>query len=194
MESPPSGASSVHIWQLLALVVSLAALAGSLYLSVWMNLKACPLCIYERTFMMGVVGILLLGWVPSGAAGSGLPVLLSLPLAIGGLGVAAFHVYLELAGVLECPAGLGGVGSAPLQSLAAFVVVTVLIGMAVFRSARGATGRITGVGAAILGVLFAGAALVSAPPLPPHPAEPYVAPLDGCRPSVQPGGQTGQSP
>ena len=61
MESTPSASASVRIWELLALAVSVAALAGSLYLSMGMKLKACPLCLYERTFMMGLVGVLLIG-------------------------------------------------------------------------------------------------------------------------------------
>src|SRR5438128_91889 len=37
-------------WLVLALVVSLAALGGSLALSLGLNLRACPLCFYQRTF------------------------------------------------------------------------------------------------------------------------------------------------
>ena len=130
MESTPSAPAPVRIWELLALAVSVAALAGSLYLSMGMKLKACPLCLYERTFMIGLVGVLLVGLVPSRDVKPGFSVLLCLPLAVAGLCVAAFHVFLELTEVLECPAGLFSLGSAPQQSLAAFVIVTALMGVA----------------------------------------------------------------
>src|SRR5437868_5534791 len=111
---PPSRAASFWSWA--ALLVALVALAGSLYLSLGMGLKACPLCFYQRTFVMGLVGVLGMGLLtktgPSGRLG-----LLALPLAAAGLGVALFHVYLELAGRLECPQGLFGWGTAPKQSL-----------------------------------------------------------------------------
>ena len=178
-----TAAASVRIWELLALTVSIVALAGSLYLSMGMNLKACPLCLYERTFMMGLVGVLLVGIARSRDAKPGFSVLLNLPLAVAGLCVAAFHVFLELTEVLECPAGLFGLGSAPQQSMAAFLIVTALAGIALARSSKGAGRIITILGVVALGMLFAGAAIRSAPPLPQPPSEPYTTPLDGCRPT-----------
>src|SRR5436190_1735483 len=109
-----SPAPSLLIWA--ALLVALAGLAGSLFLSLGMNLKACPLCFYQRTFAMSVVAVLGMGLFTGGR--SGRLGLLTLPLAVAGLGVAVFHVYLETAGKLECPQGLLGWGSAPRQSLA----------------------------------------------------------------------------
>ncbi len=191
-ESSPSAAAPARIWELLALAFSVIALLGSLYLSVGMKLKACPLCLYERTFMMALVGVLLVGLARSRDASAGFPVLLCLPMAVGGLVVAAFHVYLEMTAVLECPAGLLGLGSAPQQSLGAYVVVTALMGTALARSSLGAGCQITGLGAAVLGILFSVAAIKSAPPLPPAPTEPYTTPLEGCRPSVQPNASTDQ--
>jgi hypothetical protein len=44
----PNPASSVVTW--LALVAALVVSAGSLWLSLGMNLVACPLCFYQRTF------------------------------------------------------------------------------------------------------------------------------------------------
>ena len=183
MESPPSAAAPVRIWESLALAVSVAALAGSLYLSMGMKLKACPLCLYERTFMMALVGILMVGLAPSRDARPGLLVLVCLPLAVAGLGVATFHVFLELNNVLECPAGLFGLGSAPQQSLAAFLVATALIGIAIVRYSLGAEWPITCLLAIFLGILFSSAAIKSAPPLPEAPSEPYTTPLEGCRPT-----------
>jgi disulfide bond formation protein DsbB len=78
-----------------SLLVALVALAGSLWLSVGMGLKACPLCFYQRTFVMGVVAVLGIGLL-TGQRHRGVLNLLALPLAVAGFGVAAFHVFLEL--------------------------------------------------------------------------------------------------
>jgi len=43
------------------LMFAALALIGSLWLSVGMGLKACPLCLYQRTFVMGVVAVLGIG-------------------------------------------------------------------------------------------------------------------------------------
>ena len=193
MEPTPSPATPVRIWELLALGVSLAALTGSLYLSMGMNLKACPLCLYERTFMMGLVGVLLMGLVRAGDARPGFSVLLGVPLAVSGLCVAAFHVFLELTEVLECPSGLFGIGSAPQQSLMAFLVVTALMGVTLTRSSKGTAWLITSLGAVVLGILFSYAAIKSAPPLPQPPSEPYTTPLEGCRPIFNQISKTGDS-
>src|SRR5262249_33921021 len=88
----PAKGSAILTW--LACLVALAASAGSVYLSMGMGLKACPLCFYQRTLVMGVFGVLLVGLV-TGAPRSGL-CLLALPLAAAALGVAGYHVYLEL--------------------------------------------------------------------------------------------------
>ena len=85
MEPTPSPAAPVHIWELLALAVNLSALTGSLYLSMAMMLKACSLCLRERTFMMGLVAVLLAGLVRSRDVKSGFLVLLCPPLAVGGI-------------------------------------------------------------------------------------------------------------
>lgn len=194
MESNPSTApTQARFWELLALVVSLVALAGSLYLSVGMKLKACPLCLYERTFMMGVFGVLLIGVLRSRDVGPGLSGLLGLPLAVAGLGVAAFHVYLEVTEVLECPAGVFGVGSAPQQSLLAFVVLTLLMGIGNARSSKGSGWLLASLGPVILGILFSYAAIKSAPPLPKTPTEPYKTPMEGCRPMYKQADQTDDS-
>src|SRR5262245_43046662 len=108
---------STWIW--LALVWSLAGLGGSLYLSLGMHLKACPLCFYQRTFMISLCVGLLIGL----ALKTKFLSLLALPLATGGFGVAGFHVFLEHFGFLECPLGILEAGSAPQQSLALFAVV-----------------------------------------------------------------------
>ncbi|MCH8830219.1 MAG: disulfide bond formation protein B, partial [Planctomycetes bacterium] len=94
----------------IALSVAVVGTLGSLWLSYGMGLKACPLCLYQRTFIMGVVAVLLIGLLTP-VLRSPLLCLLALPAAVGGLGVALFHEYLELAGKLECPDGILGVGT-----------------------------------------------------------------------------------
>ena len=44
---------AILIWA--PLLVALLAVTGSLWLSIGMKLKACPLCFYQRTFVMGAV-------------------------------------------------------------------------------------------------------------------------------------------
>jgi disulfide bond formation protein DsbB len=200
-----TGGQSVSvIWSWLALIVAAAASAGSLYLSLpeqwgvslpeqwgvkWgMNLKACPLCFYQRTFAMAVFGVLVIG-LCTNAWRTGTLSLLVLPLAIGGLGVAVFHVYLEFKGTLECPGGIGDVGTAPKQSLVTLSVLVLLLVMDSVRN-RAAAGYGLGVwlGSIVLGVLFAAGAVVSSPPLPPAPTKPYDSekqPLEMCRPPYQ---------
>lgn len=148
---------------LLALGAALVALAGSLWLSLGMELKACPLCLYQRTFVMGVVAVLTVGLVAGVRPGSALS-LLALPLAVGGVAVAGYHVYLEGVGKLECPRGVFEVGSAPQQGLAAQAVVLLLLAFDAARNRGGAmvVARLAGV--VVLGALLAGACVASAPP------------------------------
>jgi disulfide bond formation protein DsbB len=166
----------------LPLLVALVALAGSLWLSVAMGLKACPLCFYQRTFVMGVVAVLGIG-VLTGERHRPVLNLLALPLVVAGLGVAAFHVYLELTGKLECPSGVMGIGTAPKQSLIVLTVLlaTVLVGIVWSRNA-GVPVWPPLCGAVVLGLLLAWGSLVSSPPMPPTPTKAYETPLDMCRP------------
>jgi disulfide bond formation protein DsbB len=151
-----------------------------------MSLKACPLCFYQRTFVMGVVAVLGIGAL-TGRRHSGVLNVLALPLAVAGVGVAAFHVYLELTGKLECPTGVMGTGTAPQQSLAALTVVLVLVLVGVAGSARlGETRVSVATAASLLGILLAWGAVASAPPLPPAPTKAYTTPLDTCRPPFHP--------
>jgi disulfide bond formation protein DsbB len=177
-------AAGGQAWTLLGLLVSLLALWGSLYLTLGMGLIACPLCLYQRTFVMGALAVLGMGWL-AGARSSGILELMALPCGVGGLGVAIFHEYLEQIGKLECPAGIMGLGTAPQQSLAVFVVLSAIL---TWRSlVGGPTGGIrlgwTGI-AVILGVLFAVAAVKSAPPMPDP--KPHDYPLNMCQPPYHP--------
>jgi disulfide bond formation protein DsbB len=165
------------------LVIAALALIGSLWLSVGMGLKACPLCLYQRTFVMGVVAVLGIG-VLTGPAHRSVLNLLALPMAVAGFGVAAFHVFLELTGKLECPGGVMAIGTAPQQSLAVQTVILILVSVGVARSKSCCI--TSSVGAVVLGLLLAGSAVVSAPPMPPVPTKAYEQPLDMCRPPFYP--------
>src|SRR5262245_19711124 len=123
MSEAPARGSGPLTWA--AVAVATLATAGSLWLSLGMGLVACPLCFYQRAFAMSVLAVLLMGL--AAGVGPARSALLALPSAIGGLAVAAFHVNLVRTGVLECPAGLLGLGPAPLQSLVVFIVLTLLL-------------------------------------------------------------------
>ncbi len=179
--------SRTTLWTWAAFLAALATLAGSLFLSVGMGLEACPLCFYQRTFVMAVVGVLAIGLL-TGAGKVGHPTLgmLALPAAAGGVGVAVFHVYLEAVGKLECPLGIQGVGTAPQQALVAqAVVLAFLLLVAVAPGSRRARGIMPLGCGLILGLLFAWAAIKSAPPPKDPPKTPYDAPPKICRPAYQ---------
>jgi Disulfide bond formation protein DsbB len=180
-EVPRSTAAGTLLTAVAALV-SLAALAGSLYLSIGMGLKACPLCFYQRTFIMGAAGVLCVGLFLPGVRRSALCAL-ALPAAVGGLVIAIFHTYLEATGFLECPLGVLDFGSAPQQSLAAHVLLVLLLVAGLFADgARRPADLVVGAGAIVLGLLFALGGIRSTPPSP-QPKAPYEMPLDqdGCR-------------
>lgn len=161
----------------LALLLALVGLAGSLYLSIGMNLKACPLCYYQRTFMMGVVVVLGLGLLADRER-AGLLCLLALPLAVGGLGVAAYHEYQVAAGTMICPDGLFGLGPAPLQSLLAFVVLTVPVLVGAWSGLQPAQPRTTLFAIALgLGLVLAWACVASVGGYKPPPEA-----TDICKP------------
>jgi disulfide bond formation protein DsbB len=146
-----------------------------------MKLIPCPFCYYQRTFMMGIVGLMLIGLLTG--MNRQVPLsLLALPLAAAGLAMAIFHVNLEATRVLECPAGIMGIGSAPQQSLGAFVLVTLfLLVDACQRSNLLQGGAITIMGSVIVGVALAAGSVVSSPPAV-QPTEEYKTPLNICRP------------
>ncbi len=167
----------------MTLVVALVTTAGSIYLSVGAGLIACPLCFYQRTFAMGVLGVLAVG-LPTGAGRAMSLSALTLPLAVAGLAVAGFHVHLEQQGTLECPRGLFGLATAPVQSLICFAVLTALLLAAAVSDRRAGAGFWPACGGVALGLLFAFLCVRSAPPLPPAPEGPYdpaKQPLNTCR-------------
>lgn len=171
------------------LLVAVVALVGSLWLSIGMSLKACPLCFYQRTFVMGVVAVLGIGLL-TGERHRSVLNLLALPLVVAGLGVAVFHEFLELNGKLECPAGVLGIGTSPQQSLAvlAVLLVVVVAGIVLGKKASESPWTVTA-GAVVLGLLLAWASVASSPPMPPAPTKAYdpeKQPLDMCRPPFRP--------
>lgn len=165
-----------------ALIVAMLATSGSLWLSLGMGFKACPLCFYQRTFAMSVLGVLGIG-VLTGIRHRNVLNVLALPLAVGGFGVAAFHVYLELSGKLECPPGIMGLGTAPQQSFVVFLLLLALVTLAAVRAGTlGEPSMVVSLAAFVLGLLFALGAVISAPPMPAAPTKAYETPLDICRP------------
>jgi disulfide bond formation protein DsbB len=141
-------------WTVAAALVACATAGGSVALSLAEGKIPCPLCFYQRAFAFGTVAVLFVGMV-SQSTGPGRIALLALPLAGAGLGVAGFHVNLEMTGKLECPPGLFGVLTAPKQSAAAFALLTVLLLLDVLRGLRAGT---VGAAGLALAVLLAGGA------------------------------------
>lgn len=117
----------------LTLVASVAT-AGSLYFSLGLGLVPCELCWYQRILMYPLVVV---GGV---AAVEARPTAWRtvLPLSLGGLVVAAYHVYLQEtpAAAGSCSIGggcaaiqypmLGGLLTIPRLSLLAFLLVSLL--------------------------------------------------------------------
>ena len=176
---------------LLTILIALIGTLGSLFLSLGLGLKACPLCFYQRSFVMATLFIAAFGrWAEPRRPG--LVCWLVMPLTWAGLGVAAFHERLVMNGVLECPAAFFGLGTAPAQSLVLFGLLTTsaTIGAWLGRHELSANGGFKLLSAIVAGGAMAWACVASAPPLPPTPKQPYdpvKQPLDMCRPPF-PGG------
>jgi disulfide bond formation protein DsbB len=201
----PAAPNTTIAWTFLALIAALVVSLGSVALSLpddlkdkvptvniqghdvtlGKHLKACALCFYQRTFAFASFGVLFIGLL-TGARRTGAVGVIALPLALAGLAVAGFHVWLEHNGTLECPKGLAEIGTAPQQSLAGFGVLTLfLLFDAIRNSAGGAYGFGSILMALILAAAFAYGCIVSAPPLPKEPTSPYdseTQPLEMCRP------------
>lgn len=174
----PSALTSGLTW--LGLLVGCVGTAGSLYLSLGMDLQPCPLCYYQRSFVMGTTAVLMLGLL-SGTRRLVSVAGLALPLAIAGVGVAGFHVYLEATGKLECPKGILDIGSAPQQSLAALGSLALILLLATFPSLQPSGGVLGVFLGLILGAGIAYGCIVSVPP-PPKRTTPYDPPFKTCRP------------
>jgi len=134
--------------------------------------------------MASAAAVLVIGLLTEIRRSTILP-LLALPAVFAGLGVAVFHEYLELTGKLECPAGLFGIGSAPQQSAAAFLILAAALLIPFIRPGNGVKPWQVAI-AAVLGVLMALGTIKSAPPMPAAPTKPYDQPLEICRQPYQP--------
>lgn len=172
-------------WLTAAAIVSAVGATGSLFLSISLGLKACPLCFYQRSFVMAVLAALLLGRFLERTR-PGLICFLCVPLAWAGLGVAVFHEYLVLTGTLECPQGMFGIGTSPAQSLAVFIVLAGVVSVGAWcgREESRRQNASTLFSAVLLGIVLAVACVKSAPPLPKVPAaayDPVKDLLDTCR-------------
>lgn len=172
-------------WLMAAIAFAAIGTGGSVFLSIGLGLKACPLCFYQRSFVMAVFVVLGLGRFLERSR-PGLICLLSVPLAWAGLGVAAFHEYLVLTGVLECPPALFGIGTAPAQSLVVFTALAIAVTAGAWcgRHESPRQRACTLFVAVMLGAVMEGACVKSSPPLPPVPTAAYDSvkqPLDTCR-------------
>jgi hypothetical protein len=176
--SPPTRDLRVF-WTPLALVVAIVGVAGSLYLSIGMELKACPLCFYQRAFIMAAAAVLLFGFIIRDVPRAAIAPLALAP-AMAGFWIALIHVYKAYDGTLECPTGVTHLLLVPVESLIIFVL---LLGLLVADVGHQHTYLSFGIGALVLGFVLAKASLEATPPAPTAPAP---APLDGCRKYVPP--------
>ncbi|MCS7016997.1 MAG: disulfide bond formation protein B [Gemmatales bacterium] len=153
--------------EIAAWVLACVAVAGSLYLTLGMKLVACPLCLYQRLLAMGVVAVILSGWLFVQGPGRGLAVL-ALPLSVGGLTVALFHVSKEWQQAMVCPLGLFGWGTAPQQSATLFTLITMLLVVSILSGAGRQVWLPRGVPAvvilAVLGLAIAFGMIRTGPP------------------------------
>src|SRR5215470_2689255 len=98
----PAAPAPMTWWLPLAALVALVGVIGSLYLSLGMELKACPLCFYQRSFIMATLAVLAFGLfireIPRGAVTP-----LALGPAMAGAYIAVMHVNAVYTGALECP-------------------------------------------------------------------------------------------
>jgi hypothetical protein len=116
MRTAPPAAPPIHDdpvstgWTWVALILALIGSAGTLYLSIGehltfgMDLDPCPLCFYQRTFMLAVAAVLLVGLF-AGAQRSGYLSMITMPLTVAGLAIATIQVVMETNDELSCPKG-----------------------------------------------------------------------------------------
>jgi disulfide bond formation protein DsbB len=123
-----------------AALVAAVATAGSLYFSLGLGLVPCELCWYQRILMYPLVVVLAVAAVDGRSAAYRTV----LPLSVGGVAVASYHVYLQVtpSAASGCTIGggcaavqwavLDGLVTIPRLSLVAFVLVTLLVGSLAF--------------------------------------------------------------
>ena len=128
-----------------AWLIAAMATLGALFMSEIMGFAPCVLCWYQRIFMFPLVFVLAAGLFPLD------PKVLryALPLAIGGLLVAGFHVLLTMGIIPEtlapCRQGIPcktiqvewfGFVTIPLLSFLAFLTINVLLLASTIRSSK----------------------------------------------------------
>ncbi len=183
---PSTQRRGTALWNVIALGAAAIAAAGSVYLSVGLGLKACPLCFYQRAFAVAALLVMAMQLWLDGLR-SLRACLLVLPLALSGLGVAIFHVSLTQTGRLECPPALFGWRDGPAQSLAIFAALAIVCAAGAWSAHRAESpgGLAVVLAAIVLGAGATWACIASAPPLAPPPAQAYdpvKQPFDMCRP------------
>ncbi|HVK10323.1 MAG TPA: disulfide bond formation protein B [Gemmataceae bacterium] len=168
----------------LALVAALASAGGSVSLTIWLGLIACPLCLLQRAFAVAVLGTLILG-LATKARDTGLVNLLAfLPAVVGGL-IAGWHTVLDVSGVQICPNGVFGLGTTAQQSLASFVLILAALFPGVVIDVRNRSVSVAAVGwTLLLGAALAYTCIATTPP-PEMPA-PEMRP-GVCHPPVPEG-------
>ncbi|MFB6123734.1 MAG: disulfide bond formation protein B [Haloferacaceae archaeon] len=126
-------------------VVAAVATAGSLWFSLGLGLTPCRLCWYQRILMYPLVVVLGVASVEDRPRAW----LTALPLSLGGVAVAAYHSYLQVAPSPAQTCSIGGESCVRIQysmadglltiprlSLVAFVLLSVgLVGVARFDGA-----------------------------------------------------------
>lgn len=117
-------------------LIALVATLGSLFFSEVMGLPPCVLCWYQRIFMFPLAVTLAVGLLPFDPGS----IRYSLPLAVGGWGVAFYHCLLYAGLIPENiqPCGQGvscadaksqavGIVPIPLLSVIAFSIIIALL-------------------------------------------------------------------
>jgi disulfide bond formation protein DsbB len=169
----------------LALGVALGTSVGSVVLSLGLQLAACPLCYYQRSFAFATLGVLVVGLTAGLQQHIALGAL-SLPVAFTGLAIAGYHASLEARGKMECPRGVTQVLTAPQESTLAFMVLTGLLVAATLADGKPGGGWLAmGVSILLAGLLAVGCVVSVAMPAPPKPETYRSAPMT-CRPLPPP--------
>ena len=158
--------------------IAVVGVLGSLHLSLSMDLKACPVCYYQRAFMMSVAAILTFGLFLPGVPTAAQTVFALAP-AFAGTAIATLHTYLVTSGDMECPAGITDMLVAPAESLLVYVMLMVCLLGDLFHQRKYV---MQGLGAMLLGFVFYTTCTRAVPKMDP-PTAPYDSSkaLDTCR-------------
>lgn len=126
-------------WLLFAWIVSIAATGGSLYFSEILGYPPCEYCWYQRILMYPLTILLGIAYFRNDVAIK----FYTLPVAILGIGMAAFHYTIQrfpsLTGSLTCDVNnpctamylnVGGFITIPFLSLIAFAMITIFLVLA----------------------------------------------------------------